>query len=98
MQAPSGEEIIFQGNAPPCSLFVLASLFPGRQIVKFGSLLALAEKPGASLHIGDILVVCEYPDVFPEELLGMPPERDVEFRIDLVPGTRPISLSPYLLA
>lgn len=97
LQAPSGKEIIFQGNAPPCSL-VLASLFPGQRMVKSGSLLALAEKPSASLRIGDIPVVCEYPDVFPEELPGMPPERGVEFRIDLVPSTWPISLSPYCLA
>jgi hypothetical protein len=39
----------------------------------------------------DIRVVCEYPDVFPEELPGMPPDRDVEFVIDLLPGTAPIS-------
>ena len=38
------------------------------------------------MRIGDIPVVCEYPDVFPEELPGMPPERDVEFRIDLEIG------------
>jgi len=36
-------------------------------------------------------VVSEYPDVFPEELPGMPPDRDVEFVIELQPGTAPIS-------
>jgi hypothetical protein len=35
----------------------------------------------------DIRVVCNYPDVFPEELPGMPPDRDVEFVFDLLPGT-----------
>jgi hypothetical protein len=39
----------------------------------------------------DVLVVCEYPDVFPEELPGLPPDRDVEFVIDIVPGTAPIA-------
>jgi hypothetical protein len=43
----------------------------------------------------DIRVVCEYPDVFPEELPGMPPDRDVEFVIDLLPSTAPISKRPY---
>ena len=43
----------------------------------------------------DILVVCEFPDVFPDELLGLPPDRDVEFKIELVPGTTPISRRPY---
>jgi hypothetical protein len=43
----------------------------------------------------EILVVQEYPDVFPEELLGMPPDRDKEFLIELLPGTPPISKRPY---
>ena len=38
----------------------------------------------------DIPVVCEFPDVFPDELLGFPPNRDVEFKIELVLGTAPI--------
>jgi hypothetical protein len=46
----------------------------------------------------DIRVVCEYPDVFPEELPGMPPDRDVEFVIDLLPGTAPISKRPYRMS
>ncbi|CAN6335094.1 unnamed protein product [Urochloa humidicola] len=41
-----------------------------------------------------IPVVCEYPDVFPEELPGIPPDRDVEFMIDLIPGTAPIGKTP----
>ena len=40
-------------------------------------------------------VVCEYADVFPEDLPGIPPDREVEFAIDLVPGTAPISRRPY---
>jgi hypothetical protein len=43
----------------------------------------------------DVLVVSGYPDVFPEELLGLPPDRDVEFVINLVPGTAPIAKRPY---
>jgi hypothetical protein len=42
-----------------------------------------------------IPVVCEYPDVFPDELPGMPPDRDVVFVIELQPGTAPISKRPY---
>ncbi|XP_074278583.1 uncharacterized protein LOC141602175 [Silene latifolia] len=44
----------------------------------------------------EVPVVCEFADVFPEELPGIPPERDVEFSIDLVPGTGPIAKVPYL--
>ena len=43
-------------------------------------------------------VVSEFPDVFPEELPGVPPERQVEFRIDLLPGATPIAKAPYHLA
>jgi hypothetical protein len=42
-----------------------------------------------------IRTVCEYPDVFPEELPGMPPDRDIEFSIELLPGTAPISKRAY---
>ena len=42
-----------------------------------------------------IPVVCDYPDVFPDELPGMPPDRDIEFAIELQPGTAPISKRPY---
>src|SRR3954466_2042155 len=48
---------------------------------------------GSSLD--DVRVVREYPDVFPEELPGMPPDREIEFLIDLIPGTGPIAKRPY---
>ncbi|WVZ80729.1 hypothetical protein U9M48_028185 [Paspalum notatum var. saurae] len=46
-------------------------------------------------EIKKIPVVYDFPDVFPEELPGLPPDRHVEFRIDLVPGMAPISKRPY---
>jgi hypothetical protein len=47
--------------------------------------------------VGDnIRAVRDFPDVFPEELLGMPPVREVEFVIDLFPETAPISKRPYM--
>ena len=42
----------------------------------------------------EVSVVCEFLDVFPEELPGMPPDRSVEFVIELVPGTAPVSKRP----
>jgi hypothetical protein len=42
-----------------------------------------------------IRTISEYPDVFPKELLGMPPDREIEFIIELVPGTTPIFKIPY---
>ncbi|GJS87974.1 putative reverse transcriptase domain-containing protein [Tanacetum coccineum] len=48
--------------------------------------------------LGDISVVRDFEDVFPEDLSGIPPQRQVEFHIDLVPGATPIAKSPYRLA
>ena len=45
-------------------------------------------------RVEKVLVVCE----FPEELPGLPPEREIEFCIDIVPGTDPISMPPYRMA
>ena len=42
----------------------------------------------------DIPIVCKFPDVFPDELPSLPPDRDVEFSIEVVPGTTPISRRP----
>jgi hypothetical protein len=46
----------------------------------------------------NIHAVRDFPDVFPEELLGMPPDTEVEFVIDLLPGTTPISKRPYRMS
>jgi hypothetical protein len=43
----------------------------------------------------DIPVVCEYANIFLDDLPGMPPDRDIEFIIELQPGTAPISKRPY---
>jgi hypothetical protein len=45
--------------------------------------------------LDQVPIVCEYPDVFPDELPGMPPDRDIEFIIELIPGTGPIAQRPY---
>jgi hypothetical protein len=45
-----------------------------------------------------IRVVSKFPDVFPDDLPGMPPDRDIEFSIDLLPGTAPIAKRPYHIA
>src|SRR6516165_5176268 len=55
-----------------------------------------AEAKGPNLE--DISVVHEFPDVFPEELPGLPPEREIDFEIVLEPGTAPISKAPYRMA
>jgi hypothetical protein len=46
----------------------------------------------------EVPVVNEFPDVFPKELPGMPPDQDIEFVIELKPGTTPIYKTPYRMA
>jgi hypothetical protein len=48
-----------------------------------------------AIALEDIRMVQEYPEVFPEELPGMPPDRNIGFLIELLPGTPPISKRPY---
>ena len=49
-------------------------------------------------NVSEIPIFCEFLDVFPDDLPGMPPDRDVEFKIELQPGTAPISRRPYKMA
>jgi hypothetical protein len=48
--------------------------------------------------IADIPIVCEFLDIFPDELPRLPLDRDVEFKIELIPGTAPISRRPYRMS
>ncbi|XP_071918797.1 uncharacterized protein [Coffea arabica] len=63
-----------------------------------GYLAFLINIPGDKVKLEDVLVVNEFPDVFPDELKSMPPEREIEFKIDLVPGTTLIAKTPYRMA
>jgi len=46
----------------------------------------------------DMFVVQEFIDVFPNEIPGLPPKREIEFAIDLIPGASPVSISQYRMA
>jgi hypothetical protein len=48
--------------------------------------------------IDRLQVVCDFPEVFPDEIPDVPPKREVEFSIDLVPGTKPVSMTPYRMS
>ncbi|GKA52043.1 putative reverse transcriptase domain-containing protein [Tanacetum coccineum] len=56
------------------------------------------EKKSDEKRLEDIPVVREFPEVFPEDLPGLPPVRQVEFQIDLIPGAAPVARAPYRLA
>nr|GEU77949.1 transposon Ty3-G Gag-Pol polyprotein [Tanacetum cinerariifolium] len=57
-----------------------------------------AEKKSKEKRLEDMLVIRDFPKVFPEEFPGLPPSRQVEFRIDLVPGVAHVARAPYRLA
>jgi hypothetical protein len=71
---------------------------PEKKRIRFKSTFELKGSKANSLKgvsMEEVHIVKEYPDVFPEELPGMPPDRDIEFLIDLMPGAGPISKRPY---
>ncbi|KAL0556312.1 hypothetical protein IC582_004825 [Cucumis melo] len=64
----------------------------------WGFLASVVDTREVDVSLSSEPVVRDYPDVFPEELPGLPPHREVEFAIDLEPGTVPISRAPYRMA
>jgi hypothetical protein len=78
---------IVEVHSPTCGKF---TLYLPSQETTWSCAFSMIELP-----LKKIPVVCEYADVFYEELPGMPPDRDIEFAIELQPGTTPISKRPY---
>jgi hypothetical protein len=76
---------------------LLESPTHGSVALKLPSLTSIASTlhHTAAQNLEDILVDYEFPDVFSEDLSGIPPDRDIEFIIELQPGTEPISRRPY---
>ncbi|KAA0051522.1 ty3-gypsy retrotransposon protein [Cucumis melo var. makuwa] len=64
----------------------------------WGILASVVDTREVDVSLSSEPVVRDYPDVFPEELSGLPPHREVEFAIELEPGTVPISRAPYRMA
>ena len=63
-----------------------------------GYLAHVVDTRSSEMGLEDVPVVRDFPDVFPGDLPGLPPEREIDFPIDLVPDTAPISLPPYKMA
>ncbi|GKB75420.1 putative reverse transcriptase domain-containing protein [Tanacetum coccineum] len=58
----------------------------------------VTEKEKSEKRLEDVPVIRDFPEVFPDDLPGLPPSRQVEFKIDLVPGAAPVARAPYRLA
>ncbi|GKV53720.1 hypothetical protein SLEP1_g60237, partial [Rubroshorea leprosula] len=97
---PGELEFSFQGSGS----FALPVLVSALQAQKYlvngcqGFLVSVTDASSVTSRLEDIPVVREFPDVFPEDLPGLPSNREVEFAIDLVPGTGLISKAPYRMA
>ena len=63
-----------------------------------GYLAFVMDRRQEGTRLEDIPIVKEFPDVFPDDISGLPPDREIEFVIELIPGTEPISIPPYRMA
>ena len=93
-------KVILQGIRSNVMSNVISSMQARRFIRKgYEAFLALMlDSKRGQVDVEKILVVKEFPDVFPEELLGIPLEREVDLSIEIVLGTAPVSRAPYRMA
>nr|GEW08790.1 putative reverse transcriptase domain-containing protein [Tanacetum cinerariifolium] len=77
------------------------SCIKARKYIERGSQLFLAqvtETEPVKKQLQDVPVICNFPEVFPDDLPGLPPPRKVEFKIELIPSDAPVARTPYRLA
>ncbi|XP_071924797.1 uncharacterized protein [Coffea arabica] len=101
VRTPTGEATLKLDVRGMIASSALISGIRARKLLSRGArgyLAFLINTPGEKTKLEDMPVISEYPDVFPEELESLPPEREIEFKVDLVPGTTPISKTPYRMA
>jgi hypothetical protein len=100
IQASDGDLVIVHGDREGTTTKII-SMIKAKKCLERGCgayLAYVVDTEAKPKELTDVPVVCDFPDVFPEELPGIPPEREVEFRIDLVPGAKPVAKAPYRLA
>ncbi|GKA08646.1 putative reverse transcriptase domain-containing protein [Tanacetum coccineum] len=92
--------LVVKGDRNSSRLKVI-SCIKARKYIERGCHLFLAhvtEKEKSEKRLEDVPVIRDFPEVFPDDLPGLPPSRQVEFKIDLVPGAAPVARAPYRLA
>ncbi|GJQ95663.1 putative reverse transcriptase domain-containing protein [Tanacetum coccineum] len=92
--------LVVKGDRNSSRLKVI-SCIKARKYIERGCHLFLAhvtEKEKSEKRLEDVPVIHDFPEVFPDDLPGLPPSRQVEFKIDLVPGAAPVARAPYRLA
>ncbi|GKB17382.1 reverse transcriptase domain-containing protein [Tanacetum coccineum] len=95
-----GETLIIRGDRSKTRLNLISCIKTERYISRGCQvfMIQVMEKKSDEKRLEDIPVVKEFPDVFPEDLPGLPPVRQVEFQIDLIPRAAPVARTPYRLA
>ncbi|XP_077234212.1 uncharacterized protein LOC143876395 [Tasmannia lanceolata] len=96
-QMPGQRRFSFIGSPGGAPTQIISACKASRLLRKGceGFLASISEVSQEALRLEDITIVRDFPDVFPEDLPGLPPDREIEFSIDLVPSTGPISKAPY---
>ena len=95
----SNDTVEFVGERRPPSTRMISAL-KAERMMKAGceGYIAFISEDKKSKGVEEIRVVCEFPDVFPDEILGLPLVKEIDFTIELAPGTTPISKAPYHMA
>ena len=94
---PGKLEVKFRGIHRELSFNIISAMAAQRMLCKGcqGYLAYVVETEKEGILVDEIPIVREFPDVFSDDIAGLPPDREVEFTVDLIPGTEPISIPPY---
>ncbi|GJV94020.1 putative reverse transcriptase domain-containing protein [Tanacetum coccineum] len=101
VRIPCGNKrLIVEGDKGPSRLKVISCIKACKYIERGCQMFVacVTEKKSKEKRLEDVPVIRDYPEVFPDDLPGLPPPRHIEFRIDLVPGAAPVARAPYRLA
>ena len=93
-------EVKFKGICREVFSSMISAMVAQRMLCKGcqGYLSYVVETRKERTLVDEIPIVREFPDVFPNDIAGLPPDREMEFTIDLIPGTEPISIPSYRMA
>nr|GEW14509.1 putative reverse transcriptase domain-containing protein [Tanacetum cinerariifolium] len=101
VNVPYGNKTLVVKSDGGVSRLKVISCIKVRKYMERGSQLFLAqvtESEPAKKQLQDVPVICNFPEVFPDDFLGLPPPRQVEFKIELMPSAVPVARVPYRLA
>ena len=100
LHRPEKLEVKFRGMRRELSSNMISAMATQRMLRKGcqGYLANVVETEKEGTLVDEIQVVREFSDVFPDDIAGLPLDREVEFTIDLIPGIKPISIPPYRMA